>query len=329
MGGSTGFIDSLPNGARIDQQGRAGWSLMTPSTATYPHVSTERSWSGGKSIAFDTRGTTEYKQTLFYDTGSAGYQTLYTNALIYLDHDNLLPGSYLQWKIMRWYKVADVMDHAENLSGAYMSNPMGSGMVGVFTGWNTDQGHFVNWFTSGSNLPYKGAWYRYETWVKMNSAPGVADGLFRVKVTNPVNGTVVANNVISNVVWNGRGDTGNLRYLIIQNYFGNATDGGYSQAANGNAVAWWDDIYVSQSEARVELCNAATWAQCTNREIQPASSWANGSITVKLNKGAQASVADAYLYVTDPSGQVNAQGYRLSGGTVAKTPTAPANVSVD
>ena len=29
-------IDSLPNNARVDQQGWANWSLMQPSTATYP-----------------------------------------------------------------------------------------------------------------------------------------------------------------------------------------------------------------------------------------------------------------------------------------------------
>jgi hypothetical protein len=273
---------------------------------------------------FDTRGTTEYKQTLFYDTGSAGYSNLYTNALIYLDHATLQPGSYLQWKIMRWYKVADVLDHINGLSGSYMSNAMGSGHVGVITGWNTDQGQYVYWFApdqSRTNLPGRGAWYRYETWVRLNSSPGTADGRFRVKVTNPVTGAVVTDNVIPNAILNGRGDSGNYRYLVLQNYFGNAQDGGYTQAANGEAVAWWDDVYISQSEARVELCSQPNWSQCANREIQPPSAWSNNSITVKLNSGALANLANTYVYVTNSAGEVNAQGFRLEGGPAPNPPT--------
>src|SRR5216117_1450965 len=45
LGGTTGVVDSLPDNTCFDQIGRAGWSLLTPSTQTYPHVSTERSWS--------------------------------------------------------------------------------------------------------------------------------------------------------------------------------------------------------------------------------------------------------------------------------------------
>ena len=224
-------VDALANNARIDQQGWANWSMMTPSTATYPHVTTERGWSGGKSIAFDTRGTTEYKQTLFYDTGSSGFNFLYTNALIYLDHIDLLSGSYLQWKMMRWYKVPDVLDHAQGLSGAYMSNRVASSSF--FTGFNAST-QFTNWFSG--NLPGRRSWYRYETWLRMNSSPGTGNGTFRVKVTNPTTGAVVADNTYNNVMFNASGDSGNFRYLVIQNYYGNASDGGYNQAANAQAV---------------------------------------------------------------------------------------------
>jgi hypothetical protein len=327
LGGTTGVIDAQAVGTRFDQLGRTGWSLMQPSTPTYPRVNAERSWSNGKSLVFDTRGTTEYKQTLFYDTGAAGYTNLYTNALIYLDHDTLMSGSYLQWKIMRWYKVADVLDHINNLSGAYMSNPMGSGHVGVFTGWNTDQGQYVYWFNTDGrqNLPGRGAWYRYETWLRMNSSPGTADGRFRVRVTNPNTGAVVTDNTINNMVFNGRGDTGNFRYLVLQNYFGNASDGGYSQADNAHGVAWWDDIYVSQSEARVEVCSQSTYAACTSREIQPASAWSDTSSSVKLNRGNKSDMASTYLYVVDSTGAVNSQGYRVEAGAV-KAPDVPTNV---
>jgi len=222
-------VDGLANGARIDQQGWANWSLLTPSTQTYPHVTTERGWSNGKSIAFDTRGTTEYKQTLFYDTGSGGFNTLYTNALIYLDHNDLQSGSYLQWKMLRWYKTRDVLDHDQNLSGSYLSNRLNS--ISVFTGFNTDR-QYAYWFDTApmtSNLPGRRSWYRYETWTRMNSASGTANGYFRVRVTNPVTGAVVTDNQVTNVMYNASGDSGNFRWLVLQNYFGNASDGGHSR----------------------------------------------------------------------------------------------------
>jgi hypothetical protein len=308
-------IDAMSNNARIDQQGWANWSMMTPSTATYPHVTTERGWSGGKSIAFDTRGTTEYKQTLFFDTGSSGFNYLYTNAVIYLDHIDLLSGSYLQWKMMRWYKVPDVLDHAQGLSGAYLSNRLASSSF--FTGFNSST-QFVNWFSQ--NLPGRRNWYRYETWLRMNSAPGTGNGTFRVKVTNPLTGAVVADNTMSNVMFNASGDSGNFRYLVIQNYFGNAADGGYNQAGNGQAVAFWDDLYISQSQARVEVCDQATYNACVNREIQYPTAWADGRITVRLNKGNKSTVG-AFLYVTDSTGAVNTNGYRLASTVGAEPAT--------
>ena len=330
LGGSSGRVDSQANGTRIDTLGWPNWSLLTPSTPTYPHVSTERSWSGGKSIAFDTRGTTEYKQTLFYDTGSAGYTTMYTNALIYLDYQTLLSGSRFQWKMIRWYKVADVLDHANNLSGALMSNWQGTNPASYLAGFNASSSQYTYWFNDlGSKqiLPGKGAWYRYETWVKMNSTPGTADGTYRVKVTDPVTGSVVVDQLISNVMYNATGDSGNFRYVVLQNYFGNASNGGYSQPDNAQAVAWWDDIYMSQSQARVEVCSSPTWAQCASREIQAASVWSDGSITVKLNKGANLDFTNAYLYVTDSSGAVNASGYKLTGvSTAVVAPAAPSNL---
>jgi hypothetical protein len=319
LGGSTGPVDSQPNGARIDSMNLPGWSLLQPSTATYPHVSTERGWSGGKSIAFDTRNTTEYKQTLFLDLGAGGYNYLYTNGLIYLHHDTLTNGARLQWKMLRWTRSQTVVDG----DGAMMSNWPGS--MSYFSFYNP--GANTRWFNENGlqSLPTRDSWYRYETWVQFNSSSGNADGVYRVKVTNPTNGAVVVDNTIRNVAYNGSGQSGNYRYLVLQNYFGNASDGGSGQKDNANAVAWWDDLYVSQSQARVEVCGASTWAACTNREIQPASSWSDGSITVRLNKGGLSAMSGAYLYVTDSSGVVNAQGFRLSGGGTIPNPASGVN----
>jgi hypothetical protein len=306
FGGATGLVDSLASGARIDQQNILGLSLLTPSTATYPHVSTERSWSNGKSLVFDVRNTTEYKQTLFFDMGASGYTTLYTNALIYLNHDTLASGSYLQWKMMRWTKTQTVVDG----DGAYMSNRPNT--TSFFTYFNAPAAY---WFEgSYRNLPGRGGWYRYETWIQLNSA-GASDGSFRVKVTNPTSGAVVVDNDIRNIPFN---QSSNLRWLVLQNYFGNAGDSGSGQRDNANAVAWWDDIFISTSQARVEVCAEATWAACVNREVQPVSSWSDNSISLKINRGALANLGNAYVYVTNSRGEVNTQGFKLVAGNVPK-----------
>jgi len=320
FGGTTGFVDSRADGTRIDQMSIPGLSLLQPSTATYPHVSTERSWSNGHSIAFDVRNTTEYKQTLFLDTGSSGYNYLYTNALIYFTHDNLASGSYLQWKMMRWTRTATVVDG----DGGYMANRPNA--LAFFTNFNSN-GQTTFWFNAAGtrDLPGRGAWYRYETWTQLNSSPGTANGQFRVRVTNPTTGAVVVDNNFTNVMYNGPSNSGNFRYYVLQNYFGNAGDSGSGQPDNANAAAWWDDIYVSQSQARVEICTSPTYSGCTSREIQPASSWADGSVTVKLNKGNMATMGSTYLYVTNSRGETNSQGFPVVAGTA---PNPPSSVSV-
>ena len=73
-----------------------------------------------------------------------------------------------------------------------------------------------------------------------------------------------------------------------------------------------DDIYISTSQARVEICEAAQWASCRKKEIQYPTAWADGRISVRLNKGGRSSLSGAYLYVVDSTGAANANGYPLS-----------------
>ncbi|MGH7146290.1 MAG: PASTA domain-containing protein [Nitrospiraceae bacterium] len=74
---------------------------------------------------------------------------------------------------------------------------------------------------------------------------------------------------------------------------------------------WMDDIYVDDTWARVMIGNASTFATSTVREIQIPSAWADGSITVTVNRGSFADLSSAYLYVIDASGTANAVGFFL------------------
>src|SRR5262249_19317545 len=140
----------------------------------------------------------------------------------------------------------------------------------------------THWFDQDglTVLPGRGAYYRYETWLRLNSSPGVADGYFRVRVTDPSTGAVVADNVLPDIVFNGTADTGNFRWLVLQNYFGNATNGGYDQPDNANAVAWWDDIYISYGTTDdafkyAVVADNEDASSAAYKEIQPVLSWSD------------------------------------------------------
>ncbi len=102
----------------------------------------------------------------------------------------------------------------------------------------------------------------------------------------------------------------------------------------------YDDIFMNNTQARVEIGNASTWAACTMREIQIPTSWSASSIAVTVNQGSFASDATAYLYVVDSTGAVNSSGYEITFGeeedeedttapTVTITTSDPQSVSTD
>jgi hypothetical protein len=78
---------------------------------------------------------------------------------------------------------------------------------------------------------------------------------------------------------------------------------------NFGADFWLDDLYLDCSRARIELGNAATWAACTHREIQPWTSWADNAVTITVNHGVLAH-GTQYLYAIKPDGTpFNANGH--------------------
>lgn len=83
-----------------------------------------------------------------------------------------------------------------------------------------------------------------------------------------------------------------------------------------------DSLYIDNSFARVEVCDTDTWSTRTHCEIQPATEWLDGSITVNYNPGSFTTGQNVYVYVYDSNGVVNSDGYKFSTGG----PAAPKNV---
>jgi hypothetical protein len=84
-------------------------------------------------------------------------------------------------------------------------------------------------------------------------------------------------------------------------------------------VTYLDDVYIDQTRARIEICDAATrsakeqmGAVC---EIQvPRVEWSSTAIQFQAHQGSFASGQSLYLYVVDASGAANEDGFAVTFG---------------
>lgn len=95
-------------------------------------------------------------------------------------------------------------------------------------------------------------------------------------------------------------------------------------AINVDGRLLFGELYVDNTLARVIIGDASTWAKVRHWEIQPATAWADGEITITLNQGSFVSSASAWLYIVNSDGLYNSQGYPLIiGSSVAPVPPSP------
>jgi hypothetical protein len=149
-------------------------------------------------------------------------------------------------------------------------------------------------------------WIRFETWLEL-STPGVADGTFQVWTHRPYASTPIIafeldsgeNQIMTRI------STGHWKEWRIGAYM--AVDDPIE--ATGNVQV--DDIYISNTRARVEIGNADRWSDVTHREVQIARAWSDNSVSFELNQGGFESIAGKYIYVIDAQGRVNNIGLPL------------------
>lgn len=68
------------------------------------------------------------------------------------------------------------------------------------------------------------------------------------------------------------------------------------------ADVYYDDIYIDNSWARVEMGDNAVYGSCTHREIQPALTWSDTGITGTFNRGSFETGETVYFFVIDEDG---------------------------
>jgi hypothetical protein len=156
----------------------------------------------------------------------------------------------------------------------------------------------------------------------------VAGQWHRVEIWADASSNTVSVNVDGQAAWTKRdwlattlslnGHTLDFPNMIDNEGRGCGTAGSYN----------FDDIFVDFTQARVEIGDAATWSAVRKKEVQLPVTWSGGSIQVRLNGGEFSSGQNAYLYVVDSSGAVNANGYPVKLGGTALAPQPPTNVTV-
>jgi hypothetical protein len=176
-------------------------------------------------------------------------------------------------------------------------------------------GNAQDWFTVN-------AWHNVQVEYGENSGAGQANGSMKLWVDGVLRDSITT--LDTNTVADGAAV--NKRPYIIGFY----DSWSPSDASVLNMYAYYTDIYVDSSWARVELGDAATYGACTHREMLVPTAWSAGSITARVLQGSFTAGQPAYVYVVDTSGRVNGSGFRVTvGGTGPPTaPAAPLNLHV-
>ena len=272
----------------------------------------------------------QFIQTMF-DFGT-GVDNVYFSAWIYLDKIN---------------STADSFDHklivlSSNPNGYWDLSTPGATSMGTSAWWRNSPEGFFNVFVTGYYVPTTGGrfisaestnpslpsdaylfnqWQRVELIWKRSSSGGVNDGRFIIRRIGRL--TSLADLPITSH------DQGGLPWRYLD--FGMSLDNIYTGI--GRLKQYYNDIYLDNTQARIEICNSSTWSNRNNCEIQIPFTWSDASITFIVNQATFNNGATAYLYVVDSTGAVNANGYPITfgSGTPPDTtpPAAPTGLSVN
>ena len=96
----------------------------------------------------------------------------------------------------------------------------------------------------------------------------------------------------------------------------------------GNITSYFSEVYIDNTQARVEIGNNSTWASCTHREIQISTAWSDSSISISVNKGSFVEGDTVYLFVVDANGNANSQGYPVTIQKAVAPPSAPKGLRI-
>lgn len=140
-------------------------------------------------------------------------------------------------------------------------------------------------------------WYHTAMEIDMGDA-GVANGSRKIWLSDYNHATSYFKvSTTNDLVLGDSGNMNRINALKLGWYRGYTTQ--------GETNIWHDDIYIDNSWARIEIGDAATYDNCTHREIQIPQAWNSDKISVKFNLGSFKPGGKVYFFVVDENGAVS------------------------
>ncbi|MCD4759438.1 hypothetical protein K8R33_00950, partial [archaeon] len=258
--------------------------------------------SGSKTVVVDWNDNTQS----YFGWGSEGpYDEIYFNFKRYLDvaDPNILPINH---------KVCYVFGNGQCTNGAYQCP---TAMIGAIMptrpNWqsaiqNNPTTNF-DWVGSGDSFSEtSNVWNKMEQYAKTESVISADDGA----ISTWFDGKRVVHEEYINL----QDVDGKFRAIDIGNMY-------QGFGAQSYVRTYFDDVYVDNTWARVEICDVSSWSQKESNgahcEIQiPHTTWDGSTIEFTVNQGSFSLGEDAYLFVIDENG-VASNGYPVSFDGVA------------
>lgn len=304
-------FESHTTGALVSATGT--WSIDSDESSTYqPKISTSNQRTGStKSVLVtlnqgDISGST-YQHDLFYKDNLAFSSKIYVDMWVRLNDGEAVGNggdgsNNYQIKLWRLACALAVPNEYPTISLFHWQEAGSTGRYGYYQFTREGSvGVWTDYFTALTQDTY--------THFQMIVEPGTlgnADGNVRIYH----NGALAAEKLNTQLLFTtGR----NFDMIRLGEYVGNYSSISVAPTTN------FDDVYIDNSEARVEIGNASTYSASTHREIQIPSAWSTTAATVTVNAGSFPNGQPAYLFVIDSSGAASL-GYPITLG-VAATPT--------
>ncbi len=176
-------------------------------------------------------------------------------------------------------------------------------------------GFVVGGNAGGPNVWIKKSWWRFDTWqritvwLKANESDPLANGFFEWQVVRDGSGIISEDLRTDRPVFRSMNPPYRWNWINIAGWAGNGESGWWT-----NSLVVMDDIYFAagaNARARVEIGDAPTYRSSKTLALTTPTSWVDGKIVTTIRRGSLANYKNAYLYVIDAQGNINANGYSL------------------
>lgn len=293
----------------------AGWDAPQPTDSL---VSSAMSHSGNLSLDSSAIGqTSAFFPKISWDMGQTipFNGTLYLSAWVYLDSTGTTATGW-NWKgpIITsgtdpyYWEVGTTDNVAAGFAGFY--NQTESRWFNTAATFHYSEDHTAI-SSDDDDIHQNGwpddafifqGWQRVEWIFKTNSALDAKDGSIVVTRIGRSTPTLQVTGLTT------YGNTSNLwRYVTLPQGFTNIENGTL------NLQMYFDDVYIDNTQARVEVGNSPDFNSCSHREIQHPISWSDTEVQVDFRKGSFNSGDTVYFFVINDQGTVvhTSAGFRV------------------